>query len=124
MDIGGKQGSRLTGQKFAKTMDTITEDMIRADKGFQLAPSFKIPVLLWVDDVVSCTEGIANQNGILGDIDNLSVKHKLEWGTHECKVMRVGKHNEEPTEWKLENMYIEEATQYTLATKSRVMERT
>ena len=86
--------------------------MIAAQTGFQLTPSFKIPALLWVDDVVSCTEGKTNQKNVLHEIDDFAVKHKLEWGAHKCKVMKVGKHKEQPTNWKLGNMYIEETKQY------------
>ena len=112
MDIGGKQGSRLTGRKFSKTMDTMAEDMIENQEGFQLVPSFKIPVLLWVDDVVSCTEGKTNQNNVLKKVDEFAVKHKLEWGAHKCKVMRVGRHKEKSTEWQLGRLQINETSQY------------
>ena len=112
MQIGGKQGSRLTGRQFAKMMDVLAESLINEEKGFQLSQIFRIPVLLWVDDVVSCAEGKEEQNSILNDIDDFAVRHKLEWSEAKCKVMRVGKHNDEPSEWKLGNKYIQETTQY------------
>ena len=61
MQIGGKQGSRLTGRQFAKLMDTLAETLLETEKGFQMALNFRIPTLLWVDDVVSCVEGKKNQ---------------------------------------------------------------
>ena len=50
MEIGGKQGSRLTGRMFAKMMDLLTEEM--TDKGFKITEEFLIAVLLWVDKVL------------------------------------------------------------------------
>ena len=59
--------------------------MIDADKGFEMTPSFKIPALLWVDDVATCTEGSVDQKNVLKEIDEFAVKHKLEWGAHNAK---------------------------------------
>ena len=112
MAIGGKQGSRLTGRKFAKTMDTLAEKMINDEKGFQVSSTFKIPMLLWVDDVVSCADGNINQSETIEDIDEFAVRHKLEWGAAKCKVMKIGKHGNSSTEWKLGQMTLHEATQY------------
>ena len=67
---------------------------------------------MWVDDVVTCTEDTSNQKNALEEIDEFAVKHKLEWGAHKCKVMRVGKHHERATKWNLGNLHIEETTQY------------
>ena len=33
MEIGGKQGSRLTGRMFSKMMDILAEDLKQADDG-------------------------------------------------------------------------------------------
>ena len=93
-------------------MDTLAENMIDADKGFEMTPSFKIPALLWVDDVATCTEGSVDQKNVLEEIDEFAVKHKLEWGAHKCKVMRVGRHQEKATKWNLGKLHIEETTQY------------
>ena len=112
MQIGGKQGSRLTGRQFAKMMDILAESLMNEEKGFKLTQIFRIPVFLWVDDVVSCVEGKEEQKSILNDIDDFAVRHKLEWSGAKCKVMRVGRHKDEPSEWKLGNNYIQETTQY------------
>ena len=61
MEIGGKQGSRLTGRMFSKMMDLLAEELQETDEGFQITPEFILAVLLWVDDVISCAEGEKNQ---------------------------------------------------------------
>ena len=86
--------------------------LINREKGFEISPAFKIPILLWVDDVISCTEGRENQIKMMNDIDDFAIKHKLEWSIAKCKVMRVGTHKDEPTKWKLGNKEIEETEQY------------
>ena len=58
MEIGGKQGSRLTGRMFSKMMDLLAEEVGESEEGFQIARDFIIGVLLWVDDVVTCADGI------------------------------------------------------------------
>ena len=97
MAKAGKQGSRLTGRQFSKLMDMLAEDLLNAEKGFKMTPTFHIAVLLWVDDVITCVEGEENQNDMLKRLDNFAVKHKLEWSAAKCKVMRVGKHKNNPT---------------------------
>ena len=57
MDIGGKQGSKLTGRMFSKLMDTLPEDIEPTGIGFCIDDTLTIANLLWVDDVVSCVEG-------------------------------------------------------------------
>ena len=57
-EIGGKQGSRLTGRLFAKQMDIISEEMMMGNsEAITLTNELRIGALLWVDDVVSCVEG-------------------------------------------------------------------
>ena len=77
-----------------------------------LTPEFYIPTLLWVDDVVTCAEGKENQMNILNEVDDFAVRHKVKWGSHKCKVMRIGKHKDSQNIWKLGQMDIEEALQY------------
>ena len=112
MQIGGKQGSRLTGRQFAKMMDMLAEKLINMEKGFRMTQIFKIPVLLWVDDVVSFAEGKEDQMNMLNDVDDFAVRHKLEWSTAKCKIMRTGKHTSESSDWKLGDNFIQETTQY------------
>ena len=113
MEIGGRQGSRLTGRLFSKMMDTLAEELIAAKDGVELSDEFKIPALLWVDDVLSCANGEMEQMAMLNKIDDFAVRHKLQWGTHKCNVMRVGYHNNQTQkEWMLGQMPIQEATTY------------
>ena len=112
MNIGGKQGSRLTGRQFAKMMDMLAEDLMNDEKGFRLTDTFRIAVLLWVDDVVSCVEGRKNQQEILNRLDEFAVKHRLEWSASKCRVMRIGKRNTPTVQWKLGNLIIQETNQY------------
>ena len=97
MEIGGKQGSRLTGRMFAKMMDMLAEEIQPTNEGYKLNDKLTIPVLLWVDDVVSCVDNTDDQNNMLKTIADFAVKHKLKWGADKCNVMlantRKNKHN-------------------------------
>ena len=112
MEIGGKQGSRLTGRMFAKMMDMLAEEIQPTNEGFKLNDELTIPVLLWVDDVASCVDGSDNQKKMLQTIANFAIKHKLKWGASKCNVMRVGKHNENQSQWKLGELLIDETESY------------
>ena len=112
MEIGGKQGSRLTGRMFSKLMDTLAEDIEPTGEGFKIDETLTIGCLLWVDDVVSCVEGQNNQEKMLDRIADFAIKHKLRWGADKCKVMRVGKINNETQKWKLGSLEIEESDTY------------
>ena len=112
MEIGGRQGSRLTGRLFAKMMDLLAEEFEGTEEGFKFMSDFKIAILLWVDDVVSCTEGKENQEKMLKKVDVFARKHKLKWGSHKCNIMKVGGHNNEMNEWKLGELTIDETTEY------------
>ena len=91
MEIGGKQGSRLTGRMFAKTMDLLAEDLLNSNHGFEITEDLIISVLLWVDDVISMAEGELNQRYILEEINQFALKHKIKWGKDKCKVMLIGR---------------------------------
>ena len=112
MEIGGRQGSRLTGRMFSKLIDTLAEEMKENKEGFRLDDLFTIAVLLWVDDVVSCTEGKENQLRMLNAINEFARKHKLKWGQHKCKVLKIGKHKKENNEWEIGDMPIDESLFY------------
>ena len=90
----------------------LAETSISKEKGFLMKPGFQMPILLWVDDVISCAEGKNNQIDIMNDIDDFATKHKLEWSTAKCKVMRVGGHHGNRTQWQLGDHQIEETKQY------------
>ena len=112
MEIGGKQGSRLTGRMFGILIDLLKKEFEAEKGGFVLADTLTIPVLLWVDDVVTCTEGEENQINTLNKVNTFAIKHKLKWGQHKCNVMRTGKHKDGTKEWNLGNMKIQETTNY------------
>ena len=112
MNIGGKQGSRLTGRMFSKLMDTLAEDIEPTGEGFKLNDTLTIACLLWVDDVVTCVEGKKNQEKMLDRVSDFAIKHKLRWGADKCKVMRIGKHTDEKQKWQLGSLEIEETECY------------
>ena len=112
MEIGGKQGSRLTGRMFAKMMDMLAEDIQPTNEGYKLNDELTIPVLLWVDDVVSCTDNSDNQKKMLNTVADFAIKHKLKWGANKCNVMRVGKHDKKQSQWKLGELTIDETDSY------------
>ena len=112
MEIGGKQGSRLTGRMFSKLMDMLAEELEVSGEGFRIDDQLIIAVLLWVDDIVSCVDGLKNQEEILKKVHEFSLKHRLKWGQSKCQVMRVGKHEDQPKEWNFGEMKIHETTTY------------
>ena len=83
MEVGGKQGSRLTGRMFAKMVDLISEELNNNDIGFKLSADLIIAILLWVDDVISCTEGKENQEIMLNKLNEFAIKH-MGTGQMQC----------------------------------------
>ena len=114
MEIGGRQGSRLTGRMFAKMMDVLAEECLADETGIRLSNDFTIATLLWVDDVLTLAEGENNQKDMLDRIDNFATKHKIKWGQSKCNVMRVGSHPKETlnSTWTIGTMPIEETKTY------------
>ena len=112
MEVGGRQGSRLTGRMFSKLMDLLAEEIIASGEGFKMMEDFIIGVLLWVDDVISSVEGYENQKQILARINRFAKNHKLKWGQSKCKVMRIGQEYK-PEEFDLGDMKIETCDKYT-----------
>ena len=114
MEIGGRQGSRLTGRMFSKMMDLLSEEAQTTNKGFKLFDDLTIAFLLWVDDVVSLAETPNEQWSVLQHMDQFAMDHKLKWGQEKCQVMNVGKHKkDEKNEWKIGEMPISETKSYT-----------
>ena len=114
MEIGGRQGSRLTGRLFSKMMDVLAEELQPSGMGFLLSEALQIVVLLWVDDVLSFAVGEKEQQEILKKVDEFATKHRLQWGHAKCNIMKVGEHNKNQSKniWKLGHMQIEETTAY------------
>ena len=92
MEIGGKQGSKLTCRMFSKLMDMISEYIKENKLGIKITEEIMIGVLLWVDDVITCVEGEQDLNEILKIMDTFAKDHKLKWGIEKCKVMPIGSH--------------------------------
>ena len=67
--------------------------MLKKEGGMYFSNEFQIPVLLWVDDVLTIAIGTISQKKTLSQVDDFAKKHKLRWGKEKCKVMRVGKHS-------------------------------
>ena len=111
MEIGGRQGSKLTGRMFSKMMDLLAEDVIESNEGIVIDNDFIIGILLWMDDVVSCIEGEDNQLEILTKIDSFAKDHKLRWGADKCKVMPIGNHSSRP-HWQLGELEMQNCTSY------------
>ena len=112
MEIGGKQGSRLTGRMFSKLMDMLAEELEPTSTGFQINNEFTISTLLWVDDVVTCVEGTQEQKEMLQKVNDFAIRHKIRWGVEKCKVVRIGKHRGEKIKWYLGKEEIEEMDHY------------
>ena len=85
MEIGGRQGSSLTGRLFSKLMDTLSEELNETGMGFNLSMDLVIAVLLWVDDVLTFAVGEEEQQIILKKIDEFATRHKIKWGQAKCK---------------------------------------
>ena len=89
---GGKQGGKIMVPMYAKSIDTLAEDM-EADPtiGMQIQ-TCRIPALLFMDDVVTFAEGYSQQKRTLEVIHEFGVKHQIEWGVDKFKAMEVGSH--------------------------------
>ena len=111
MEIGGKQGSKLTCRMFSKLMDLISEYIKDNNLGIKITEELMIGVLLWVDDVITCVEGEANLNKILEILDNFAKDHKLKWGIEKCKVMPIGNHSKKE-EWNFGEEKIQKCESY------------
>ena len=111
MEIGGKQGSKLTCRMFAKLMDLISEYIKKNKLGIKITEGLIIGVLLWVDDVITCVEGEQDLEQMLTIMDNFAKDHKLKWGINKCKVMPIGNHNKKE-EWQFGEEKIKKCESY------------
>ena len=111
MEIGGKQGSKLTCRMFSKLMDLISEYIKTNKLGIKITEELMIGVLLWVDDVITCVEGEKNLNEILKILDTFAKDHKLKWGIEKCKVMPIGNHSKKE-EWNFGEEKIKKCVSY------------
>ena len=111
-ETGGKQGGKLMVPLFAKSMDTIAEEMEeQGDLGIETMGQ-TIPALLFMDDLTTMAEGYVQEQKTLDAVHNFGIKHKIEWGQDKCKVMEVGRQKENKTRWKLGDKEIENCRTY------------
>lgn len=111
-DTGGKQGGKLIVPLFAKTMDTLPEEMIKQEElGAQFGDS-KIPCLVYMDDAISFAEEYTQQELTLRHVNEFALKHKLDWGQKKCQTMEVGTHRERKASWKLGDLTIGKCDSY------------
>ena len=111
MEVGGKQGSKLTCRMFSKLMDVLSEMIMQKKIGIKLAEEIIIGALLWMDDVVAIVENEKDLHEILEIINNFAKDHKLKWGLNKCNVMPIGNHTKKE-EWNFGEEKIKKCTSY------------
>ena len=113
MEIGGRQGSRLTGRMFSKQMDVISEELIENENEcLEIVPGLTIGALLWIDDLITCTEDTTQQENMLKRVDEFAKKNKIRWGRNKCKVMQVGTKKDDREEWQFGDISIGNCEEY------------
>ena len=111
-ETGGKQGGKLMVPMFAKTMDTLSEDLQEeVSLGF-LTSQYRIPALLFMDDAMTFAEGREKQQRTLEAVNEFGKKHQIEWGESKCNVMEVGSHRCNQKEWKMGEKNIKNCESY------------
>ena len=111
---------------FAKMMDELPVGMHQIPSlGVEIIPgpgpitaannndtNLKIAGLVYVDDATTFATNYQQQEKTLQYVNEFAIKHQLEWGEDKCKVMEVGRHKEEKTEWKLGEKTITNCKKY------------
>ena len=110
-ETGGKQGGKVIVPLFAKMMDNWADDCMESQTGVVIGET-SIPGLLYMDDLASMAEGYSQQEQTLHQVNEFSIKHKLEWGQAKCKVMELGYHKEKRSSWKLGDKEISSCQSY------------
>ena len=111
-ECGGKQGGHLMATIFGLLMDSLADSLLKTtDFGVWIREVY-IPALLFVDDVMSISEGKDNQKKMLDKIADFAVQHKMEWGVDKCKVMQVGRGKNIAETWQLGDKIIESTSEY------------
>ena len=109
---GGKQGGKLMVPMFAKTMDTLAEDMQEDECLGILIRNHRIASLLFMDDAMTFAEGPVQQQRSLDAVSEFGKKHQIEWGESKCNVMAVGASKTTVKEWKLGEKIIKSCETY------------
>ena len=111
-ETGGKQGGKLMVPMFAKTMDTLAEDMQEDQSLGILIRNHRLASLLFMDDALTFSEGSEQQIRALDAVCEFGKKHQIEWGEAKCNVMEVGTHKVTTKEWKLGEKTIKSCESY------------
>ena len=111
-ETGGKQGGKLMVPMFAKTMDTLAEDMQEDRSLGILIRNHQIATLLFMDDAMTFAEGPEQQQRSLNAVSEFGEKHQIEWGESKCNVMEVGSSRTTTKEWKLGDKTIKSCETY------------
>ena len=108
-----RQGGVLSVILYALMMDEINKELIAMEKG-KLIPNsqYRIPSLLWMDDVVLIENKTKNAQELLNVTDNVSKKYHVEFGMPKTKYLRASK-KKEKIELKIGENVIEETDKYT-----------
>ena len=94
-------------------MDVIAEELIEnGSECLEITAGFPIGALLWIDDLITCTEGASNQENMLKRIDEFARKNKIKWGREKCKVMQVGRKKDDRDEWRFGDITIGSCDEY------------
>ena len=109
---GGKQGGKNFGFLFAKMMDVLAEEMECDERMGVSMNELRLPILEWVDDVVTFAEGESQQKLTLECVNEFAVKRKLKWGQEKCKVMEIGPGPYAYETWQLGQQEIESCESY------------
>ena len=77
-EAGGKQGGKLMVPMFAKTMDSIAEEMAEdGELGIEITDQ-NVPALLFMDDLTTLAEGYDQEMKTLSAVHNYGIKHNIE----------------------------------------------
>ena len=111
-ETGGKQGGKLMVPMFAKTMDTLEEDMQEDHSLGILIRNHRLTSLLFMDDAMTFAEGTEQEIRALNAMNEFGKKHQIEWGESKCNVMEIGSHRVSANEWKLGEKTIKSCESY------------
>ena len=100
-ETGGKQGGKLMVPMFAKTMDTLEEDMQEDQSLGIMIRNHRLTSLLFMDDAMTFAEGSEQETRALDAVSEFGKKHQIEWGESKCNVMVIGSQRTSTNEWKL-----------------------
>ena len=114
-----RQGGVLSVTMYALMMDETNKALIETNLGINIPESnYRIPCLLWMDDVVLAETKTENTQKELDITNHISMKYHVEYGMPKTKYLRVGK-NKNPITLKLGHQTIDETEKYTYLVNKR-----